>query len=46
MCDNVFKNEEEEKRREEFTRLFALLASEITRKSLPAKRTPKKVVGK
>lgn len=27
MCENIFKNQEEKKRKEEFTRLFAILAS-------------------
>lgn len=27
MCQNIFKNQEEEKRKEDFTKLFAVLVS-------------------
>lgn len=46
MCDNIFKNTEEEKRREEFTRLFALLASNLGKRSFPAKKLVKNYTGK
>lgn len=46
MCDNVFKNEEEQKRREEFTKLFALLASNIAKPQPLLQSAPKKTLNK
>ena len=30
MCESIFKNQEEKKRRDEFTKLFAILVSSNT----------------
>ncbi len=46
MCDNVFKNEQEQKRREEFTRLFAILAANHPQKQVQSSNKPKIIAGK
>lgn len=44
MCENIFKNQEEKKRKEDFTRLFVALASNVgVVKMQPAKKTEKTI---
>lgn len=43
MCENVFRNKEEEKRKEEFSKLFALL---VSNKAIPEKRERRQTIRK
>jgi len=43
MCQNVFKSEEKKQRREDFTRLFAGLATVAAQQMV---RQPRKISGK
>lgn len=41
MCENIFINQEEKKRKEEFSRLFAILVSNNASKSVQPKDSRK-----